>query len=607
MCGITGIVSTRNICHELFEGMQSLEYRGYDSAGMAVLCDGRLEVRKDAGKIIEVDRRQRFSTMCGQVGIAHTRWATHGGVNRVNSHPHVSADRHFAIVHNGIIDNYLDLKSELQAQGHTFQSETDSEVIVHLIAAYHARGYHVEEALVATTERLQGAFAFALLTPHVPDTLFCARHESPLVIGVGDMSLYLASDINAFGKYTRRAVFLNDGEYAMLRPQGYTVKSLTTQAKLTRRPEELQWEVGNLSEKGPYAHFMLKEIYEGAECIETVLALPDADIRDLAQRIQTSRQTFLTGVGTAYYVALLAQYYFATLSDCYVPAISADEFPTLGKVGDGCLTLAISQSGETYDTLKALRYTKARGGQSAAVVNAPGSSMAREVDHVILQGAGPEICVLSTKSTISQITILLRVALELARLRGQLGAIGYRMHSQALEMLPIILRDMYTDLLPEVRRVGRRYCQTRNWFFIGRGIYSAVALESALKFKEVSYLHAEGMPGGFLKHGTIALIDEDTHSIAFLPPTEETPLLNATLANIQEIRARGGLVIGMHHQKDDSLRPSLDDQIVVPETPALVAPLVQLTAGQMLAYHTALALGRDIDKPRALAKSVTVA
>jgi glucosamine--fructose-6-phosphate aminotransferase (isomerizing) len=607
MCGITGIVSTRNICRELFEGMQSLEYRGYDSAGMAVLCDGRLEVRKDAGKIIEVDSRQRFSTMCGQVGIAHTRWATHGGVNRVNSHPHVSADGHFAIVHNGIIDNYLDLKSELQAQGHTFQSETDSEVIVHLIAAYHAQGYHVEEALVATTERLQGAFAFALLTSHVPDTLFCARHESPLVIGVGDMSLYLASDINAFGKYTRRAVFLNDGEYAMLRPQGYTLKSLITQAKLTRQPEELQWEVGNLSEKGPYPHFMLKEIHAGAECIETVLALPDADIRALAQRIQTSRQTFMTGVGTAYYVALLAQYYFATLSDCYVPAISADEFPTLGKVGDGCLTLAISQSGETYDTLKALRYTKARGGQSAAVVNVPGSSMTREVDHVILQGAGPEICVLSTKSTISQITILLRVALELARLRGQIGVISNRMHSQALEMLPAILHDMYTDLLPEVRRVGRRYCQTRNWFFIGRGIYSAVALESALKFKEVSYLHAEGMPGGFLKHGTIALIDEDTHSIAFLPPAEDTPLLHATMANIQEIRARGGLVIGVHHQKDDSLRPSLDDQIVVPETPALVAPLVQLTAGQMLAYHTALALGRNIDKPRALAKSVTVA
>jgi glucosamine--fructose-6-phosphate aminotransferase (isomerizing) len=306
-------------------------------------------------------------------------------------------------------------------------------------------------------------------------------------------------------------------------------------------------------------------------------------------------------------VALVAQYYFAMLADCYIPTVSADEFTALGKVGEGALTLAVSQSGETYDTLKALRYTKLRSGQTAAIVNVPGSSMVREVDQAILQGAGPEICVLSTKSTLSQITILLRVALELARMRGQCSERVCRAHYLSLETLPLILREVYTDLVPQVRRVSQSYCQTKNWFFIGRGIYSAVALESALKFKEVSYLHAEGMPGGFLKHGTIALIDDNTHSIAFIPPAEETDLLHATLSNIQEIRARGGLVIGVHHQKDDSLRPSLDDGIVVPETPALVAPFIQLTAGQMLAYHTALALGRNIDKPRALAKSVTVA
>jgi glucosamine--fructose-6-phosphate aminotransferase (isomerizing) len=606
MCGITGIVATHNIGHELFEGMQSLEYRGYDSAGMAMLCDGRMEVRKDAGKIVEVEYRQRLSAMCGSVGIAHTRWATHGGVSQANSHPHTSMDNCFAVVHNGIVENYLSLRAELQAQGYTFRSETDSEVIVHLIAAYHDQGYSVEEALVAATQRLQGAFAFALLTTHTPNTLFCARHESPLVIGAGDTAFYLASDVNAFAKYTRRAVFLNDGEYALLQPQGYTVKSLTTQATLLRPPEVLPWDAGQLSDKGPYPHYMLKEIHEGADCIERALALPGADLASLARRIQDSRQTFLTGVGTAYYVALVAQYYFASLADRYIPTISADEFPTLGKVSEGCLTLAVSQSGETYDTLKALRYTKLRRGQTAAVVNAPGSSMAREVDRAILQGAGPEICVLSTKSTISQITILLRVALELAKLEGTLAEAVYRAHYQALEALPATLREMYTNLVPQVRRMSR-YCQTKNWFFIGRGIYSAVALESALKFKEVSYLHAEGMPGGFLKHGTIALIDDNTHSVAFLPPIEEHALLHTTLTNIQEIRARGGLVIGVHHQKDDSLRPSLDDEIVVPEVPALVAPLVQLTAGQMLAYHTALALGRNIDKPRALAKSVTVA
>ncbi len=607
MCGITGIVSTRNICRELFNGMQSLEYRGYDSAGMAVLRQGQLEVRKDVGKIAEVEQQQGLSAMQGTVGIAHTRWATHGGVSQANSHPHVSPDHRFAIVHNGIIENYLSLKAELQAQGAVFQSETDSEVIVQLIASYHAAGYGVEEALVATTERLQGAFAFALLTPCAPQTLFCARHESPLVIGLGESAVYLASDANAFGAYTRNVVFLNDGEYALLRPDGYTVKALDTQTPIARPPEVIQWQVDNLSDKGRYPHYMLKEIYEGADCVETALRLSDAEIQTLAERIHTSPQTFLTGVGTAYYVALIAQYYFATLADRYLPAISADEFLTLGKVADGCLTLAVSQSGETYDTLKALRYTKTQGGQTAAVVNAPGSSMAREVDQALLQGAGPEICVLSTKSTISQITILLRVALELARMQGNVGETSYQVYLQTLATLPTTLRDMYDDLMPQVRRVGRTYCQTPNWFFIGRGVNSAVALESALKFKEVSYLHAEGMSGGFLKHGTIALIDGNTHSVAFLPPTGEASLLNATLANIQEIRARGGLVIGVHHQKDDSLQGLLDDEIVVPEVPAFTAPLVQLTAGQMLAYQTALALGRNIDKPRALAKSVTVA
>jgi glutamine---fructose-6-phosphate transaminase (isomerizing) len=289
-----------------------------------------------------------------------------------------------------------------------------------------------------------------------------------------------------------------------------------------------------------------------------------------------------------------------------VPVLSADEFPILGQVGPGDLTLAISQSGETYDTLKALRHAKAQGSATAAVVNVPGSSMVREVDQVILQAAGPEICVLSTKSTVSQLTILLRLALELARQGGQLDAARYEEHYQALTALPTTLRRMYTALTPHIQRLGQACSQVPNWLFIGRGIYSAVALESALKFKEVSYLHAEGMSGGFLKHGTIALIDTHMHSLAFLPPAEEPALLHATLTNIQEIRARGGLVIGIHPYQEPDVRTYFTDEIIVPATPALVTPFVQLTAGQMLAYYTALALGRNIDQPRSLAKSVTV-
>jgi glucosamine--fructose-6-phosphate aminotransferase (isomerizing) len=606
MCGITGIVAQRNIGEELFEGMQNLEYRGYDSAGLAVLCDGRLEVRKDAGKLAEVEGQQQLSAMRGTVGIAHTRWATHGGVCQANAHPHVSADGCFAIVHNGVIENYLALKATLQEKGYTFQSETDSEVIVHLIAAYHDQGYSVEEALVATTRQLQGAFAFALLTTHTPETLWCARHESPLVIGVGEATRYLASDVNAFARHTRQAVFLNDGEYAMLRPHDYTVKSLRTAAVLPRVPVPITWSNGHRVDKGSYPHFMLKEIHEGADCITAALAIPKAEIVALAQRLGASRRLYFTGMGTAYYVALLAQYYFATVAGCYVPVISADEFPTLAQVAPGSLTLAVSQSGETYDTLKALRYAKAQGSATAAIVNAPGSSMTREVDQVVLQGAGPEICVLSTKSTISQVTIFLRLALELARQRGHLDAAHYREHYQALRELPDTLCKMHSALIPAIRRISHTYNQIQNWLFIGRGIYSAVALESALKFKEVSYLHAEGMSGGFLKHGTIALIDDHTHSLAFLPAADEPELLQATLANIQEIRARGGLVIGVHQHEDPAIRASFADEIIVPAAPALVTPLIHLTAGQMLAYYTALALGRNIDKPRALAKSVTV-
>lgn len=607
MCGITGIISGGDICQQLYESMQRLEYRGYDSAGMAVLEEASLEVRKDAGKIAEVNRRQHLSQMSGQAGIAHTRWATHGSVTQQNSHPHVSMDNQFAIVHNGIIENYLSLRQELRNQGFDFSSETDSEVIVHLIFNYYQQGMNVEAALVSATHRLEGAFAFALVTAEAPDTLFCARVESPLVIGVSDERVFLASDVNAFAEYTRQAVYLNDGEYALLQADSYQVKSLETTETIDRDAVTIEWNGDQGTDKGHYPHYMIKEIHEGAVCVETAMDIPEADIAGLAQRIDTRQRSFLTGVGTAYYVAQMAQYYFSSVAKHFIPALSADELPSLAQPGPQDLTLAVSQSGETYDTLKALRYTRLQGGQTAAVVNVPGSSMVREVDQAILQGSGPEICVLSTKSTISQVTILMRVALALAHQRGQMSDALHAMYNKTLRDLPATLQQVYAELVPAVRQLGQSYCNIEHWFFIGRGIYSAVAMESALKFKEVSYLHAEGMSGGFLKHGTIALIDDRTHSLAFIPHPDEHTLFNATLTNIQEIRARGGLVIGIHQQKDESLSAILDHEIVVPETPSLVTPLVYLTAGQMLAYHTALALGRNIDKPRALAKSVTVA
>ena len=436
MCGITGIVAQRNIGEELFEGMQNLEYRGYDSAGMAVLCDGRLEVRKDAGKLAEVEGQQQLSAMRGTVGIAHTRWATHGGVCQANAHPHVSADGCFAIVHNGVIENYLALKATLQEKGYTFQSETDSEVIVHLIAAYHDQGYSVEEALVAATRQLQGAFAFALLTTHTPDTLWCARHEAP------------SSSVSA-----RRPATWPQTSTPLpatpVRPCFSMTVNMPCCAHTTTRSSLcvllqrchvsrclLPGATGIALIKGPIPILCSKKSTKEPTVSPPLWPSPGPRSPHSPNVWGLSRRLYFTGMGTAYYVALLAQYYFATVADCYVPVISADEFPTLAQVAPGSLTLAVSQSGETYDTLKALRYAKAQGSATAAIVNAPGSSMTREVDQVVLQGAGPEICVLSTKSTISQVTILLRLALELARQRGHLDAAHYREHYRALSRPP---------------------------------------------------------------------------------------------------------------------------------------------------------------------------
>lgn len=605
MCGITGIIGFENVGPRLFEAMQSLEYRGYDSAGKAML-NGRLEIRKDIGKLADVEEKLRLSSMSGHVGIAHTRWATHGGVTKQNAHPHASEDGAFVIVHNGIVENHRGLRTNLEASGFRFQSETDSEVIVHLIAAHHRRGLTIEKALRATTEELQGAYAFALLTTHTPDKLYCARKESPLILGVGNNAMYLASDANAFAPYTRKAVYLQDGEYAVLEAKQYSIRSLKTGEILFRSPETLSDDMGQRSYLGHYPNYMSKEMEEGATCVERACAVPHEQILALAERVARSKKTRLTGMGTAYYVAQVVQYYFATLTGKDVCAISADEFGTLAKLRKRDLALAVSQSGETYDTLQVLLYAKDCGAQIAAVVNVPGSSITRMVDQAIMQNSGPEMCVLSTKSTISQIAVLLRVALEVGLIDGTLSPAAYAEACEQLSALPDLLRETYEMVIPQARNIAD-YAEIKNWFYIGRGIYSAVAFESALKFKEVTYQHAEGMPAGFLKHGSISLIDKLMYTVAFLPPMEVHDIFNKTLSNVAEIRARNGFVIGVHHQKDETIAANFDAQVVLPRAPNLTAPFLHLAAGQMIAYHAALRLGRNIDKPRGLAKSVTVA
>lgn len=603
MCGIAGMVSVRNISDRLLRSIKNLEYRGYDSCGIAILGRDQIEIRKNIGTVEEVDRKEKLTEPQGFVGIAHTRWATHGKVTQVNSHPHLSCDGRLAVVHNGIISNYRALKEELMLLGHRFVSETDTETISHLLEEYYKLEGNLEKALLKSFQMLEGTYAFTFLSTNEPGKLFCARRESPLVLGVGSDSMFVGSDINAFVEYTKDIVILEDGEYAIINADSYSIKDGSTGSLIQRKVQTINWS-SEVAQKGGYPHFMLKEIHEQPEVVKTVLNLEEEDIRKLANMIHESRQTYLVGVGTTYYVSLVGQYYFSKLAGQYLPTISSDEFEYVAEVNQDTLFLCSSQSGETYDTLKALRYAKKKGSRTAAIVNVIGSSVAREVDHAIMQGSGPEICVLSTKAAIAQIAILLRTALELGRLKGHLSEEVFTKYVNQLGELPGMIRRVLDEKTGNIRNIAFRRAQVKNWLFLGRGIYMAIAMEAALKMKEVTYQHAEGMPGGFMKHGTIALIDDSTYTLVMVPPQEEEDLYNQTMSNVEEIKARKGFIVGFHPGESDSI---FDEEVILPDALPLLLPLLELVVGQLFAYFSAVALKRNVDKPRSLAKSVTVA
>ena len=603
MCGIVGIVSKTNISDRLFRCIKNLEYRGYDSCGIAMLSDQEIEIRKNIGSVDDVNAAEHLTEPSGRAGLAHTRWATHGGVTKANSHPHFSGDRAFAVVHNGIISNYRELKEELSAKGHIFLSETDTEVIPHVLEDAYKTEQDVEQAMFQTFKRLKGTYAFAFVTTHDPQKLFCARKESPLVLGVGQNSHFLASDINSFIEYTRDIVILNDDEYAIISDDTYTIKHVKTGERIHRAVQHITWNAA-AAQKGGFPTFMLKEIHEQPGTTKAALSIDAEEIRALARMMHESERTYLVGVGTTYYVSLVAHYYFASLAGKFFPVVSSDEFEYSAEVNDRTLFLCSSQSGETYDTLKALRFAKKRGAKSAAVVNVVGSSISREVDHAIMQSSGPEICVLSTKAAISQMVVLLRTAIELGRLNGSLSEQAYQDRQDELQQLPEKIQWVLDYRLGKIRDIANAHAQMKNWLFLGRGIYMATAMEAALKMKEVTYQHAEGMAGGFMKHGTISLIDKDMLTQVFVPPHSETEMYEATMSNVEEVKARGGFVIGYHFGQPDK---KFNAEVIFPDMPSILAPLVQLVGGQLFAYFAAVKLGRNIDKPRSLAKSVTVA
>ena len=605
MCGINGVVGLKNISEVLFQGIRNLEYRGYDSCGVALINKNNLMVQKNTGGVEEFFRKGNILATKGKIGIAHTRWATHGTVTRDNTHPFTSCDGTFALVHNGIISNYRFLRDGLIGEGHVFRSETDTEVIPHLLEKYYKKNKSVEKALVKTLSILEGTFAIAMISTHHPDQIFCARRESPLMLGIGDELKFVGSDFNAFIDYTKNAIIMEDDEYAILSRDSYVVKNFSTQEEIVKPITKIEWD-SETAKKSGYPHYMLKEIYEQPQTINTALELDSNLMNEVVDMIDVSDKAYFVGVGSTFYVAKFSEYLFSSLTDSFIPAISSDEFSLLAKVNSKSLVLTLSQSGETFDTISALKFAKSKGAMTAAVVNVMGSSISRLVDKVILQGSGPEICVISTKAAFAQMIILTILALKLSLKRKKIKRREYDSSITALRELPEVIQNILNERSGFIHRIANNYSKVKNWLYLGRGIYYPVALESALKMKEVAYVHAEGMPGGFLKHGTLAMIDQDVNSIVFIPPRSDKKLYESTIHSVEEIRARSGFVLGVHFDEGSKNRDLFSEEIILPNVKPIVAPFVQLVIGQLLAYFTAISLKRNVDKPRSLAKSVTV-
>jgi len=571
---------------------------------MAMLSKGEFDIRKNIGGIDEVNAIEKLDKMNGMIGIAHTRWATHGGVTQENAHPHLSYKREFVIVHNGIFSNYQELREQLMDQDVVFESLTDTEVFVNLLEASYSESNDLEKAFLAALKKIEGSYSIVMLSEHDPEHLYCVKKGSPLLLGLGEGCNYVGSDLNAFLEYTRQAIVLDDGEYVVLGRDDYQIRNVQTGEVIEKSVLHIDWDV-ETTKKGGYSHYMLKEIFDEPQAILQALKIPSEQISVLARMFTEASRAYFMGVGTTFYVANISQYYFSTLAGQYYASVSSDEFSVV-TVEPGDLVLALSQSGETFDTKISLEYAKISGAQTAAIVNVMGSAISMIVDNVIMQGSGPEICVVSTKAALAQTFIMLRVALELGRMRGCLTQDVYQKHQEDLKLFPEMVQQILNEQSGFVRNIARDTSHVEHWLFLGCDIYYPVAMESALKMKEVTYQHAEGMPAGFLKHGTLSMVEEALHSLFFVPPIGQKVLHDRTLIAMEQVKARGGIVIGIIFQGDERALAACDQVVELPEMNLLCAPLAQMIMAQMFAYYTALDLGRNIDKPRNLAKSVTV-
>jgi len=607
MCGIFAYTGSREAAPILIAGLRRLEYRGYDSAGLATVSGSALHLRKRVGRIDCLAGQVAKQPAPGFCGIAHTRWATHGGVADANAHPHVSGDNLVAVVHNGVIENYATLKDQLEGAGVVFRSQTDTEVIAHLIAHYY-QGDLVESVLQAQ-RRLVGTYGLAVVSAEHPGLIVGARLGSPVLLGVGREEKFLASDPTPLAGHTDQIVYLNDHQLCVLTPDHWEILD-RQRTHINSCVQKIDWAPG-AAEKGDFPHYMLKEIYEQPEAMENALRGRLDDTECMAKfgglnldpyHLRRIERVVITACGTSYHAALIGKHLFEDLARIPVEVEYASEFRySNSPLGRNTLVVVITQSGETADTLAAMREAKRKGNVTLALCNVVGSTIAREADGGIYLHAGPEIGVASTKAFTSQVSVLTLLALELGRMR-HLSSLQGAQIIQELRALPDQVRETL-KCREEVRRIAQKFCRASNFLYMGRQYLYPVALEGALKLKEISYIHAEGYPAGEMKHGPIALVDPNTPSVFLLP---RCATYDKVMSNLEEVKARSGPIIAVASPEDERIAAKADEVIRVPDVPDYLQPLVVVVPLQLLAYEIAALRGCDIDKPRNLAKSVTV-
>ncbi|MCC6964198.1 MAG: glutamine--fructose-6-phosphate transaminase (isomerizing) [candidate division Zixibacteria bacterium] len=607
MCGIVAYIGKRPASPILINGLKRLEYRGYDSAGIALIEDGQVIFEKAAGKIRVLEDLIEGKSFQATAGIAHTRWATHGVPNDINAHPHLDCHGKIAVVHNGIIENFKTLRSFLERRGHTFESDTDTEIIAHLIEEYYDD--NLTRAVQLAMSQVEGTYGIAVISLDAPDVIVAARHGSPLALGLGENENLVASDVSAMLEHTKKVVYLNEGEVATVSRHGIQISTMDN-VPVPTKYQEIEWDLDQL-EKSGFDHFMLKEIYEQPTTIRNAmrgrLNYEEGTSRLSGLKLQYDqllhvKRIILSACGTSWHAALCGEYMIEEFARIPVEVEYASEFRYRAPIIDeGTLVFVISQSGETADTLAALREAKRKGATVLGICNVVGSTIARETDGGIYIHAGPEIGVASTKAFTSQVTVLALLTILLARQRSMSMEKG-RQLIEALELIP----DQVTHLLRNdhvIREIAEQYARTNNFLYLGRGVNFPVALEGALKLKEISYIHAEGYPAAEMKHGPIALIDENMPVVVL---AQQDMVYDKVISNIQEVKARNGKIIALATEGDEEIARLANHVIYLPKVPYMLNPIIAAIPLQLLAYHIAVLRGCDVDQPRNLAKSVTV-